>query len=717
MNYEMNEMNHFDREAWTESNRSTDLPNLGLDVRDPISSAIEKDNTAVGNPPEHLDLEAWEGKTGDRFWRWTVGASPCRRLSNRVTAREAGTVNTSATQQWAKQFGSSMDDYSNEITTDSSGNVYLTGSTWGNLAGKNAGSDDVWVAKYDSNGDRIWAKQFGTNDRDNSTGITTDSNGNVYLTGDTRGNLAGENSNWTSVWVAKYDSNGDRIWAKQFGTSNDSYSNGITTDSNDNVYLTGSTEGNLAGENAGWSDTWIAKYSSSGDRIWSKQFGTSGPDSSNGITTDSSGNVYLTGSTRGNLAGENAGQNDVWVAKYDSNGDRIWAKQFGTSHYDYSSGITIDSGSNVYLTGFTYGNLAGDNNSWSDVWVAKYDSDGDRIWARQFGASNDDYSNGIKTDSSGNVYLTGFTYGDLASDNAGSGDAWVAKYDSNKEQLEVQQFGTSGYDSSNGITTDSSGNVYLTGYTEENLVGDNSSSGDAWVAKIKSLPQPTVSISATDANAAETTSGETNDSGEFTITRTGDTTDPLTVNYYVDGKAKNGEDYQKLMGSIIIPAKETKVSVLLEVVDDDKTESSEKVNVILKSHIFYSLDKDKSATLTISDNDRPVVSIFAIDAKTKETLIGETPNPGRLKVSRAGDLSNPLTVGYKVSGTATKGTDYKLPKKITFAAGVSTVGVPINILDDALVERVESANIILTSNPNYNLAKAKVAKVSIADND
>jgi Calx-beta domain/Beta-propeller repeat len=283
----------------------------------------------------------------------------------------------------------------------------------------------------------------------------------------------------------------------------------------------------------------------------------------------------------------------------------------------------------------------------------------------------------------------------------------------------AKQFGSSDNDSSRGITTDSSGNVYLTGYTYGDLAGKNAGDGsyDAWVAKINSLPQPTVSIATTDADAAETASGQTTNSGAFTITRTGDTTNPLTVNYSVDGKATNNEDYQKLIGSIVIPAGETKVSLLLEVIDDEKTEYPEKVTVTVEPNFFYGVDLDKSATVNISDNDKPVVSISAIDASSAETKTGETTNPAKLKVRRTGDLSKPLTVGYTVSGTATKGTDYKIPRKITFSAGVHTVGVPINIVDDALVEGKETANIILASSPNYNLAKAKIAKVAIADND
>jgi hypothetical protein len=690
MNSEMNEMNQF----------SSNIANFGLDPHDPMNSTTEKDNAAVGQPPEHLDLQTWK---------------------NRSLIRETNATTNNTTKQWLKQFGTDTYDQSYDIATDSKDNIYLTGATLGDLAGANTISYDTWVAKYDSNGDRLWIKQFGFFESNESYGIAIDKNDNVYLAGYTYDNLAGTSAGSSDAWVAKYDSNGDRIWIEQFGSSSSDFSNDIAIDNSGNLYLTGDTYGNLAGTNAGSSDAWVAKYDSNGDRVWIEQFGSSSSDVFNDIAIDSNDNIYLTGTTTGDLAGTNANSSyDAWVAKYSSNGDRIWIEQFGFSAWDFSDGIAIDSNDNIYLTGSTDGILAGNNLGFSDAWVAKYSSNGDRIWIKQFGSSSLDYSREIAIDSNDNIYLNGFTYGDLAEKNIGGGeDVWIAKYDLNGEQLGAKQFGSLGYDTSGGIATDSNNNIYLTGYTNGNLAAKNFGGSDIWVAKTNSLlsTQAIVSISANDATAAENLSSETVNPGEFIITRTGDTTDPLTVYYSIAGTANNGVDYPELTDSVTILAGQTKVSLPLEVIDDNKSEYQEKMTVILKPNFFYGIDTVNSATVTIADNDRSILSISAIDLLAKETKTEETTNPARLKVRRAGDLSKPLTVSYQVSGTATKSNDYKLPKKITFPAYVSTIGVPVNIVDDALVEGVESANIILTSNPNYNLAKAKVAKVRIADND
>ena len=302
------------------------------------------------------------------------------------------------TLSWKRQLGTSGYDQSNGVATDSDGNVYISGYTKGSLAGANQGSYDAWVAKYNSAGTLLWKRQLGTSSYDESRGVATDSKGNVYISGETAGSLAGANQGYNDAWVAKYDSGGTLVWKRQLGTSNVDQSNGVATDSKGNVYISGFTQGSLAGANQGYNDAWVAKYDSGGTLVWKRQLGTSDVDQSNGVATDSKGNVYISGYTYGSLAGANQGYNDAWVAKYDSGGTLVWKRQLGTSTYDYSSGVATDSKGNVYISGYTYGSLAGANQGNSDAWVAKYDSGGTLVWKRQLGTSTYDYSSGVATD-------------------------------------------------------------------------------------------------------------------------------------------------------------------------------------------------------------------------------------------------------------------------------------------------------------------------------
>jgi len=201
------------------------------------------------------------------------------------------------------------------------------------------------------------------------------------------------------------------------------YANGVATDSSGNVYVTGGTKGGLDGNtSAGNTDLFVVKYSSSGTKQWTKQLGSSGLDSANGITIDSSGNVYVTGVTFGGLDwNTSAGANDLFVVKYNSSGTKEWTEQLGSASSDFANGVATDSSGNIYVTGGTYGGLDGNTNAGnSDLFVVKYNSSGTKQWTKQLGSSSRDYDYGVATDSSRNVYVAGDTYGGLDNNiNAG----------------------------------------------------------------------------------------------------------------------------------------------------------------------------------------------------------------------------------------------------------------------------------------------------------
>ncbi|WRH67602.1 MAG: SBBP repeat-containing protein [Planktothrix sp. GU0601_MAG3] len=218
---------------------------------------------------------------------------------------------------WAKSLGGSKDDFTNSLSADSAGNVYITGSfdstdfdpgTGKNLP--NRGRSDVFVAKLNSDGNPIWAKSLGGSKDDFTNSISADSAGNVYITGSfdstdfdpgTGKNLP--NRGRSDVFVAKLNSDGNPIWAKSLGGSKDDFTNSISADSAGNVYITGSfdsidfdpgTGTNLP--NRGRSDIFVVKLNSDGNPIWAKSLGGSKDDFTNSISADSAGNVYITGS-------------------------------------------------------------------------------------------------------------------------------------------------------------------------------------------------------------------------------------------------------------------------------------------------------------------------------------------------------------------------------------------------------------------------------------
>ena len=150
-------------------------------------------------------------------------------------------------------------------------------------------------------------------------------------------------------------------------------------DSSDNIYVTGSTSGGLDGNtNSGIHDIFLVKYNSSGVKQWTKQLGTSSTDVGNGVTVDSSDNIYVTGLTSGGLDGNtNSGGYDLFLVKYNSSGTKQWTKQLGSTSSDVGFRVSVDSSDNIYVTGYTEGGLDGNTNAGGmDIFLVKYNSDG-----------------------------------------------------------------------------------------------------------------------------------------------------------------------------------------------------------------------------------------------------------------------------------------------------------------------------------------------------
>ena len=326
------------------------------------------------------------------------------------------------------QFGTPNDDSAYSIITNTEGDVYLAGKTKGSLQGTNEGKDDAFISKYSSVGELLWIRQFGTSSSDYINGIAINANGYIYVAGITSGSLKGTNKGLSvDAFVRKYSSNGKVLWTRQLGTSNDDYVYQIASDTKGNLYLAGRTNGSLQGVNKGSDDVFIRKYSSDGKELWTRQFGTPDYDIAYGITINANESIYVTGNSGSSLQGVNKGSGDVFIRKYNSKGKTLWTRQFGTSNYDIAYYVTTDINGDVYTTGHTSGSLKGISRGFRDAFIRKYSSKGKVLWTKQFGTSDNDMAYSIVTDTNGNTYVAGDTWGNLQ-DGKGFRDAFIRKY-------------------------------------------------------------------------------------------------------------------------------------------------------------------------------------------------------------------------------------------------------------------------------------------------
>ncbi len=392
---------------------------------------------------------------------------------------------------WTKLLGSTSFDIGYGIGIASDGSVYITGYAGGQIDGETfAGGIDAFVAKYSSDGTKEWTKLLGSSDFEFSYGVATASDGSVYITGSAGGDLDGEtNAGSSDGFLTKYSSDGTKEWTKLLGTSTFDTGYGVATASDGSLFITGYSFGDLDGEtNAGGYDSFLIKYSSDGTKTWTKLLGSSNSDYGYGVVTASDGSIYITGYTTGDLDGEtNAGISDTFLTKYSSDGTKEWTKLLGTSTYDRSYGAATASDGSIYITGYTYGDLDGETNAGSsDGFLTKYSSDGTKEWTKLLGTSNNERSYGVATASDGSVFIAGYSGGDLDGEtNAGSMDIFVTKYLSDGTKVWTKLIGTSDNDRSWGVVTASDGSVYTTGYTALGLNGETSTgSYDAFLIKL-----------------------------------------------------------------------------------------------------------------------------------------------------------------------------------------------------------------------------------------
>jgi hypothetical protein len=390
---------------------------------------------------------------------------------------------------WAKQAGGSgqfggqgKTDQGQGIALDTIGNSLVTGSfngvaTFGveepnETVITSAGHNDIFVAKYASDGSLIWVAQAGGVGGDQDKGIAVDAMGNSLITGSYRDSAtfgAGEPNETvlrnSGTFVAKYAPGGSLVWAVR----SDGRSSGIAVDAANNSVITGSFSGTTifgAGEqnetvltSAGSSDIFIAKYGLNGYLLWAKQANGTNSNNSYGIAVDTSGNNVITGSFSGSTtfgAGEpnetiltSTGSTDIFTAMYAPNGSLVWAVQAGgISWGDAGKGITVDVEGNSMITGSFTGRAtfgAGEPNETVlastgniDIFIAKYAPHGSLVWAIQAGAILGDSGNGIAVDSMGKIIVTGYfegksTFGkgepnETHLRSSGNNDIFIAKY-------------------------------------------------------------------------------------------------------------------------------------------------------------------------------------------------------------------------------------------------------------------------------------------------
>jgi hypothetical protein len=383
----------------------------------------------------HTDPRGYSAITGSFTGSMTIG-------SQNVTGGSGQSFfialyDSVGVMQWARAATGTGNSFGLGITRDGSGNIIATGYfngtvTIGTTTLSNAGGDDIFVAKYSSSGTFLWAISAGGSSVDQGFALTADASDNIYVTGYITGGVNFGSLNTTAAFydafLVKYNSSGVEQWLQKGGGASTDYGRGVAVDGSGNVFLSGDiygtgncTFGTVTVNGVGAYDAFVAKYNNSGLIQWVRTGGGVNNDRCTAAAVDPSGNVLVTGffSFSVSFSSTNLtslGDQDIFVAKYNSSGTLQWIRQAGGNlSYNAGYGICSDVSGNVFATGTFQNTIAfGPLTMQSlglDPFVVKYTSAGTPVWIQRAGAGQDDEGKGVGVDTSGHTYLTGWFTG------------------------------------------------------------------------------------------------------------------------------------------------------------------------------------------------------------------------------------------------------------------------------------------------------------------
>ena len=391
---------------------------------------------------------------------------------------------------WIDQFGSSGPggDEAEDIALDSDGNVFVVGSVAGALPGQtHLGDMDAFVRKYDAEGGELWTRQFGTVDTDAALGVTTDTDGNVYVTGFTDGALPGESSEGErDAYVIKFNANGVQMFVNQFGNDESDVASDIAIAVDGSLFVVGS---NLPGP--GQQDSVIAKLNPNGGLEYRREIGFGeGNDFARGVAVSDTGLVYVVGVVTPIAAGEDA---DGYLKQIVETGDSIlpiitfWTERFFDDvGGDIAESVALDSFGNVYVAGQTAETIGDPVGFKGDAFLRKYDPSGNLLGSRIFGTGEHDKAYTVTVAFDGTVYIAGFTDGDFGNDSGGETDLFLSTFEADLTAIRTLQFGSNDFETVLAVAVDPIGDAYLAGSTSGALPGQESQNGfsDAFAARL-----------------------------------------------------------------------------------------------------------------------------------------------------------------------------------------------------------------------------------------
>lgn len=441
---------------------------------------------------------------------------------------------------WAKNFGGSDLDQGTDIIRDDFGNIYTTGffegtvdfdPSVGVLNLSSVGQRDFFIAKYDNLGNLIWAKSIGGGNNDHGRSILLDASGNIFVAGDFDGLVDfdpgmgfsfQDTKGASDIFLAKYDSQGDFIWAKTFGGNGIESCRDVTMDATGNLLITGVFQGtadfdpnggvaNIA--SSGSFDAFMVKLDGTGNYLWAKSIQSTNSNYINQIVVNHIGEINVIGyfqgtadfdPSSGTFSLTTIGNKSIFFGKYTSQGALIDMKMIGGSGFEVGKAIAIDMQNNIYITGDFRGVVDFDpsgntgfltSSGLRDICVAKYTADGNFLWADKIGGQGEDQASAITVDNNNEVFVAGyFNHTMMLSNNqtltsAGNTDIILSRYSKDGTlQYAVSHGGANGDETISVVSNNNNHEVFSIGWIQgasnfEGTILNSAGDRDIYIAR------------------------------------------------------------------------------------------------------------------------------------------------------------------------------------------------------------------------------------------
>jgi uncharacterized repeat protein (TIGR01451 family) len=403
--------------------------------------------------------------------------------------------------EWQRSLGGTMSDYAYAVEPTLDGGYIIAGNTQsndGNVAG-NHGQTDIWVVKLDSESDIVWKKAFGGSGSEGAHAIKQTSDNGFIIAGYTSsndGDVSGNNGG-RDFWLLKLDSNGSISWQTAAGGSSNEVAYSVEQTSDGGYIAMGytvSTAGDVAG-NHGETDIWVVKFDESGSIAWQNCLGGSSSEEGYEVRqTEDEGYVIVGGSQSndGDLS-SNYGSSDFWVVKLNVDGQIIWEKNYGGSNNDMARSVDLTDDGGFLICGISSssnGDISSSNGA-RDYWVLSLDENGDIRWEKALGGTGNDLCYSISNTEDGGAIVAGFStsLNGIISGNHGDSDFWILELDNNGNVNWQQMLGGSSTDDPKSVKRTADGGFIVAGYSysDDGDLTRNQGQSDFWILKLEEV--------------------------------------------------------------------------------------------------------------------------------------------------------------------------------------------------------------------------------------